>query len=125
MPIKHHRHRPRRPAVRTPTGLPRHTLRSLLLFIGSVLLANALIGERGLVATHAARSDFAHLANEIDFLRSENARLRKVSSRLRTDPGSIEAIARNDLGLLRPGEFVFLLTERLSARGQVGINSAR
>ena len=81
------------------------------MFVGSVLIANAIVGERGLLATRAARRDSERLASDITMLRSENARLRKDSHRLRTDPAAIEAVARDELGLLRPGEIVFLLAD--------------
>lgn len=109
------RQQQRRVDALRPTGLPRHIFRSVLLFIASVLIANALIGERGLIATHTARRNFEHLANEIHFLHSENSRLRTVANRLRSDLGAIEAVARNEFGLLSPGELLFLLNDKRSA----------
>jgi cell division protein FtsB len=39
-------------------------------------------------------------------LRAENAALRRRAERLRTDPATIEGVARETLGLVRPGELV-------------------
>jgi cell division protein FtsB len=44
-------------------------------------------------------------------LRAENARLREVARRLREDPSAIEEIARRELGLIRPGERVFIVKD--------------
>ncbi len=37
-------------------------------------------------------------------MREENQRLRDEARRLREDPGTIEAVARHELGLVKPGE---------------------
>ena len=39
----------------------------------------------------------------------ENARLREDVRRLRFDPGTIEALARKELGLIKPGEVLFII----------------
>jgi cell division protein FtsB len=49
-------------------------------------------------------------------MRAENARLREMIGRLRDDPGTIEAIARRELGLVRPGEVLFILKDIKPAR---------
>ena len=67
------------------------------------LLTNGLIGERGLLETMRARRQYSTAAAELTRIRQENAGLREQARRLRTDPGTIEAVARGELGLLRPG----------------------
>jgi len=47
----------------------------------------------------------------IEQLRTENARLAVEIVALRSDPRSIERLAREELGLARPGETVFLIRE--------------
>jgi cell division protein FtsB len=83
----------------------------LVAFVGSVLVVNAIVGERGLMATRAARLDVERLASDIDLLKAENTALRAHARELRTDPAAIESVARAELGLLRPGEIVFLLND--------------
>ena len=100
-----------RPPTGTPAAPSRRTFQVLFVFVGSVLIANAIVGDRGLIATRAARRDSERLASHITMLRSENARPRKDSHRLRTDAAAIEAVARDEFGLLRPGEIVFLLAD--------------
>ena len=58
-----------------------------------------------------ARHEYDELAATIARERAENARLREEARRLREDPGAIEEIARRELGLIRPGEKLFILKD--------------
>jgi cell division protein FtsB len=49
------------------------------------------------------------LEREIATLRAETDRLAAAVSRLRSDPESIEQVAREELGLVKPGERVLKL----------------
>jgi cell division protein FtsB len=89
----------------------RRALNFLLVFAGVVLLADALVGERGLVATTRARRQSAELNASVDALRRENARLRDWARRLREDPTTIESIARQELGLIRSDEVLVFLKD--------------
>ena len=101
-----------KPATSSVTpGKRRRTLQMLLGFVTLVLVINALVGERGLMETIRARKQHQELVTSIDRLRSENARLREEARRLRTDPGAIEALARQELGLIRPGEMLFIIKD--------------
>jgi cell division protein FtsB len=77
-----------------------------MLFAALVLLANGLFGERGLMETTRARRAYAASARELARLRRENAGLRDLAHRLRTDPRTIESVARGELGLVRDGEIL-------------------
>jgi cell division protein FtsB len=85
--------------------------RTAVLFAACVLLANGLIGERGLTQTMRARRASEQAAREIVRLERENARLRETVRRLREDPAAIETAARSDLGLVRPGEIVVTIRD--------------
>ena len=89
----------------------RRTLQWLLGFVTLVLVINALIGERGLMETLRARRQHSELVTSIDRLRAENTRLRDEMRRLRSDPATIEALARQDLGLIKPGELLFIIKD--------------
>ena len=89
----------------------RKSLQVLLLFVTLVLIINALIGERGLMETARARRTHAELAAAIEHLRTENSRLRDDARRLLSDPATIEALARQELGLIRPGEILFIIKD--------------
>ncbi len=78
----------------------------VLVFAAAVLLANAIFGERGLMESMRARRAYTSASQDLERVRQENARLRDQIRRLRSDPSTIEAVAREELGLARPGEIV-------------------
>lgn len=84
-------------------------MRLLLLFFAAVFVADAMVGERGLVAVFRARHEYQNLTIEIERLKTQNADLRGQARRLREDAAAIEAVARQELGLIRPGEKVFII----------------
>ena len=83
----------------------------LLLFVASAIVIDGLVGERGLLATLRARRGYDELSATIARQRAENARLRDQARRLRDDPAAIEEIARRELGLIKPGEKVFIVKD--------------
>lgn len=58
-----------------------------------------------------ARHEYDELAGTIARQRSENARLREEARRLKDDPSAIEEVARRELGLIKPGERVFIIKD--------------
>ena len=89
----------------------RRIVQTLLLFIAAVIVVDALVGEQGLFAMLRARRQGEELAATIARQRAENARLREEVRRLNDDPAAIEEVARRDLGLIRPGEKVFIIKD--------------
>jgi cell division protein FtsB len=89
----------------------RKILNVLLGFATVVLLVDALVGEKGLMERMRARRHLQEQAAVVDALKSENARLRESARRLRDDPSAIEAVAREELGLIKPGEMLFILRD--------------
>jgi cell division protein FtsB len=85
--------------------------RLTLAFVTVVLLVMAVVGEKGLMALLKARRDFAALEQSLVRTRQENARLREDARRLREDPAAIEEQARRELGLIRPGEKLFIVRD--------------
>ncbi len=77
-----------------------------ILFVSSVLLVNALFGDRGLMETIRARRTNAAATDDLRRLKQENSKMREQARRLRNDPQTIESVARAELGLLRPGEIL-------------------
>jgi cell division protein FtsB len=83
----------------------------VVIFIASVIVADGLVGERGLLAMMRARQEYEGLVATLQNLRGENARLRDEARRLREDPAAIEEVARRELGLIRAGETVFIIRD--------------
>jgi cell division protein FtsB len=102
--------RRRAPTPQRPTR-NRRIVHLLLIFVASVIVVDGLVGERGLLAMLRARHEGDQLSASIARQRAENARLREEARRLRDDPAAIEEIARRELGLIRPGERVFIVKD--------------
>ena len=84
-------------------------MRRALVFATCVVLADALIGDRGLLQTRRARRDYQQATETVRRLQDENVALRETSRRLFEDPRTIEAVARQELGLIRPDEILFVV----------------
>jgi len=94
----------------------RSTKRKKLFFAAVVLLAAYLLisfifGEMGLVKYYRMKAQHETLFEEIAVLKHDNARLRRTVHALKNDPAYIERIARDKLGLARPGEIVYYYAE--------------
>jgi cell division protein FtsB len=88
-------------------------LASIIVVVG--LVVGSLFGDRGLLQLVSQRERRDALAREIEQLKTDNARLAADIRALRQDPAAIERIAREELGLARPGETVFIIREAPSA----------
>jgi len=84
-------------------------MKSVAAFGLCVVLFSTFTGERGLPALLKARREADALALRIATLRSENAQLKARADALRSDPATIEAVARETLGFARRDELVVLL----------------
>ena len=89
----------------------RRVLNFLLVFATVVLLVDALVGDRGLVERMRARKQLEQTQAALAVLRQQNARMVEDIGRLRDDPALIEAVAREELGLIRPGELLFIVRD--------------
>ena len=99
------------PAPAIPRRQPRRFWSHAVLFTACVILANALFGERGLTETLRARRSYGAARQDLARLKRENASLRDHVRRLRTDPATIESVARSELGLVRPGEILVTIKD--------------
>ena len=104
-----------RPTVTPPkatlAGRGRRLLRHALLFITLVIVIDAVAGEKGLLALLQARREYSALERSLERARAENAELREMARRLREDPTAIEEQARRELGLIKPGETLFIVKD--------------
>ena len=94
----------------------RRIVHLLLLVFAAIVVIDAVVGDGGLVAMMRARQRYAELANGLDRLKADNQHLREENRRLRDDPAALEEAARRDLGLMKPGETVFILADPASPR---------
>jgi len=110
--------RNRKSRTRNPEGSARtrRIVHWLLIFVASVIVVDGLVGDRGLLAILRARQEYDQLAGTIAKQRAENARLRDEARRLKDDPTAIEEVARRELGLIKPGERVFIIKDIPAAK---------
>jgi cell division protein FtsB len=109
----------KKPTVLTPSGsepaAPRQRSRRLvqygLLIVGCLLFLDALVGEKGFVENLKARQQFQALERGLARLKGDNEQLRKDVELLRKDPDTIEEIARRELGMMKPGEKLFIVKD--------------
>jgi cell division protein FtsB len=101
----------RRRAPKRPGTRNRRLVHWLIIFVSSIIVVNGLVGDRGLMAMLRARRQGDQLAAIIARQRAENARLREQVRRLHEDPSAIEELARRELGLIKPGEKVFIIKD--------------
>ena len=76
-----------------------------------VIVVDAIAGEKGLLALLQARREYSALERSLERARTENAELREMARRLREDPDAIEEQARRELGLIKPGEILFIVKD--------------
>ncbi|OGW41499.1 MAG: hypothetical protein A2010_07560 [Nitrospirae bacterium GWD2_57_9] len=74
---------------------------------GVYLAAAFVFGEMGLVKYYRMRSQYRQLNQDILSMKQDNEKLLKEVQSLRSDPDCIERLARDKLGLARPGEIVY------------------
>ena len=109
----------KKPTVSTPSAsdaaAPRQRSRRVvqygLVFLGCLLFLDALVGEKGLVENLKARQEFQALGRSLARLKGENERLQKDVELLKKDPGTIEEVARRELGMMKPGEKLFVIKD--------------
>lgn len=123
-PVSEPKSDPRRPAGVEPlrrkrvppmpfSVLRRRTVHFLLIFVSFVLVLDALVGEKGLIESMRARRLHREVAASLETIRRDNIRLREEARRLKEDPGAIESLAREQLGLIRPGEVLFIIKDQV------------
>jgi cell division protein FtsB len=89
----------------------RRAVQYVLVLIGCIIVVDALVGDKGLLAMRKARQQYQALENALAAERSENDRMREEARRLHEDPTAIEDLARRELGLIKPGEKLFILRD--------------
>jgi cell division protein FtsB len=95
--------------------------RHLLKILGLALLAlgvHDVLGSHGFLAMRRSQKELEQLRGEIEKLQQENRELADHVEALRTDPKTIERIAREEMGLARPGEMIFKLPAPPAAEKQ-------
>jgi cell division protein FtsB len=91
-----------------PSFLRRHG-RTILFVVVALLLVHDVFGADGFLAMRRTQREIPRLRQEIEHLNTENRQLAEHVKALKSDPRIIERIAREEMGLARPGELIFKL----------------
>jgi cell division protein FtsL len=87
-------------------SLMRQYGRGLLGLLMLVMIVHDVFGTHGFLAMRRTQDEIRKVKANLDALSRENAALEQEVKDLNSDPRLIEKIARDDLGLARPGEII-------------------
>ncbi len=86
---------------------------SILLVAGLLLLVvQDIFGTHGVLAMRRAQKEAAKVKQEIQQIDTQNRQLEDSVKSLKSDPETIERIAREEMGLARPGEYIFKIAPK-------------
>jgi cell division protein FtsB len=84
------------------------TLLGLLLL---ALLVHDVFGTHGYLAMRRTQQEIKKVKAEVEQLNKENLQLEGEVKELKSDPHKIEKIARDELGLAKPGEVIIKIPQ--------------
>jgi cell division protein FtsB len=75
------------------------------------LVVHDILGAHGFIAMRRTQKNIEQIQKQIGTLNEENKALSEQVYALKTDPNAVERIAREEMGLARPGEIIYKLPE--------------
>lgn len=84
----------------------------VLLITLLVVFVHDVFGPKGVVAMRRSQAEVRKLQEEIAAIHEENRRAAEHVKALKTDPKLIERIAREQMGMTRPGERVYRISPK-------------
>lgn len=104
--------KPEKPTVQEKLAamLKRYGREALGLLV-AVMIVHDVFGTHGFLAMRRTQSEIKKVQANLDRLGRENAALEQEVKDLKSDPRLIEKIARDDLGLARPGEVIIRIPQ--------------
>ena len=88
-----------------------------------LLAVHDVFGSHGFLAMWRTQKQLTQLRGDIDHLNKENNKMSGQVTALKTDPDAIERIAREQMGLAKPGELIFKLPPAAPAAANSGDGS--
>jgi cell division protein FtsB len=85
--------------------------RGLLGLLVLVMIVHDVFGTHGFLVMRRTQNEIRKVKADLEALSKENAALAQEVKDLNTDPRLIEKIARDDLGLARPGEIIIRIPQ--------------
>jgi cell division protein FtsL len=99
------------PAEEKMRSLMRQYGRGLLGLLMLVMIVHDVFGTHGFLAMRRTQNEIQKVKANLEQLSKENAALAQEVKDLNSDPRLIEKIARDDLGLARPGEIIIRIPQ--------------
>jgi cell division protein FtsB len=81
--------------------------RQILALALFALFVHDIFGPHGFLAMRRTQKEIEQIHDQIVKMNEQNKALTDQVSSLKSDPKSIERIAREEMGLARPGEMIF------------------
>jgi cell division protein FtsB len=88
--------------------------RHVLAIFVVVLFVHDVFGTHGFMAMRRKQKEIQKVKTELDRVNNENAGLEEDRKNLKSDPATIEKIAREEFGQSRPGEVIIKLPAQTS-----------
>lgn len=89
----------------------RRNMRQILVLALFALLVHDVFGTHGFIAMRRTQKEIDEIRQQIGQINDQNKSLADQVNSLKTDPKSIERIAREEMGLARPGEMIFKIPD--------------
>ncbi|HUF17820.1 MAG TPA: septum formation initiator family protein [Thermoanaerobaculia bacterium] len=112
------------PAVsaREPRRSTKVTLKVVVLLssiLTVIFLISFVFSEQGISELQRSRATVQKLETDIEILRKENERLEREIESLKSSTFVVERIAREDLGMSREGEIIYMLPPEEATAGKL------
>ena len=85
--------------------------RAILILGVFALFLHDIFGAHGFLAMRRTKFEIERVQKDINRLAKENAELSDEVKSLKTDPHKIESIARDELGLAKPGDVIIKIPQ--------------
>jgi cell division protein FtsB len=93
----------------------RKHVRQILVLALFALLVHDVFGPHGFIAMRRTQKEIEQIRQQIGQMNDQNKTLAEQVTSLKSDPKSIERIAREEMGLARPGEMIFKIPDTPNA----------
>jgi cell division protein FtsB len=94
-----------------PQGFWQQYGRGMLGLFLLALLVHDVFGAHGFLAMRRTQAEIERVQKDIDRINRENIQLTEEVKALKSDPRTIEKIAREDLGLAKDGEVIIKIPQ--------------
>jgi cell division protein FtsB len=92
--------------------------RQILALALFALFVHDIFGTHGFLAMRRTQKEIEQIHDQIVQMNEQNKTLTDQVSSLKSDPKSIERIAREEMGLARPGEMIFKIPDSPKTPGK-------